>query len=182
MKWRGEERNRHRGSSKKAFKTGKRRRKLQRGCFSPPPTLSLLERLQRLQRFPRSSLTRRESFHARVFLPRALFPHGDAAALETSLPTDAHPDLRRASSVREYFLLHARFSPPLDSIRNAFVTRLFSGIRPRASNGQDFHPPPPLPSGNQGTQLKPCSSLVNREKERGGKHRVGTGAREKSEL
>lgn len=112
----GEERNRHRGSAEEAFKKEKRS-----ACL----LLSLLshERLQRLQRLPRSSLTRR-GCHARVFAPSpfsAWRRGGPRNAETTSLTGPVHPDLRRASSVCGYFLLHARFSPPLDSIRNTLL-------------------------------------------------------------
>lgn len=111
----GEERNRHRGSAEEALKKEKRS-----ACLL---SLLSLERLQRLQRLPRSSLTRR-GCHARVFAPSpfSAWRRGSPRNAETtSLTGPVHPDLRRASSVCGYFLLHARFSPPLDSIRNTLL-------------------------------------------------------------
>lgn len=120
------------------------------------PFLLSLQRYKGWKGFPRSSLTRRSPCFFAALSPRSRRRRGSVVTTQRIRTSDAG-----------IFFCTRAFLPSPSS--RFFCNAAYSGIRPRVNGRGSVIL---LPPGNQGTQLKPCSSLVNREKvKRGGRGR-----------
>lgn len=131
--------------------------------FFPFPSFS--RALQRLERFS-NALTRRSPCFFAALSPRSRRRRGSVVTTQCI----------RTSDARIFFCTRASL-PSLPLSIRSFCNATYSGIRPRVNGRGSVILL--LPPGNQGTQLKPCSSLVNREKvKRGGRRSIRERERE----